>query len=257
MRFDILTIFPEALSGFFSVGVIGQAQEKGLIEVHLHDLRNFTDDPHRVVDDRPYGGGPGMVMKVEPFVRAIEAIKSGGVRSCFLHKSCSEVSNIQKTRPDPIKWRTILLSAQGRLFTEDDAIRFGEYDGLILLCGRYEGVDERVLEFVDEELAIGDYVLSGGELAAAVVVEATARTLPGVVGDYESVKSDSFFRKDRLGPPQYTRPPEFRGLKVPEVLMSGDHKRIAEFRARKAWEKTARNRPDLLGLDLDTENSNG
>ncbi|MCD6142692.1 tRNA (guanosine(37)-N1)-methyltransferase TrmD [Candidatus Bipolaricaulota bacterium] len=251
MRFDIVTIFPEALSGFFSVGVIGQARAAGLLEVHLHDLRDFTDDPHRVVDDRAYGGGPGMVMKVEPFVRAIEAIKSGGVRSCFLHERCGIA------RPDPEGWRTILLSAQGRLFTERDAIRLGKYAGLILLCGRYEGVDERVVEFVDEELSIGDYVLTGGELAAAVVVEATARTIPGVVGDFGSVESDSFFNKERLGPPQYTRPPEFRGLKVPDVLLSGDHKRIEEFRARAAWEKTARNRPDLLGLDLDRENSDG
>lgn len=235
MRFDILTIFPEALSGFFSVGVIGQARAAGLIEVHLHDLRDFTDDPHRVVDDRPYGGGPGMVMKVEPFVRGIEKVKSEASGSL----------------------RTILLSAQGKLFTEDDAIRLGKYDGLILLCGRYEGVDERITEFVDEELSIGDYVLTGGELAAAVVVEATARTLPGVVGDFGSVERDSFFKKGRLGPPQYTRPPVFRGLSVPEVLMNGDHKRIEEFRARKAWEKTARNRPDLLGLDLDRENSDG
>ena len=149
------------------------------------------------------------------------------------------------------------MSAQGRLFTERDAIRLGKYAGLILLCGRYEGVDERVVEFVDEELSIGDYVLTGGELAAAVVVEATARTIPGVVGDFGSVESDSFFNKERLGPPQYTRPPEFRGLKVPDVLLSGDHKRIEEFRARAAWEKTARNRPDLLGLDLDRENSDG
>ena len=251
MEFHIVTIFPEALAGFVSVGVIGQACADRRIAVHLHNLRDFTDDPHRVVDDRPYGGGAGMVMKVEPFVRALEAIKSGAVRSCFLHEEC-DIS-----RPDPAGWRTILVSAQGRLFTEDDAIRLGKYDGLILLCGRYEGVDERVVEFVDEELSIGDYVLTGGELAAAVIVEATARTLPGVVGDYESVRTDSFFRKPRLGPPQYTRPPEFRGLKVPEVLISGDHARIEEFRARKAWEKTARNRPDLLGLDLDTENSNG
>jgi len=252
MRFDILTIFPEALSGFFSVGVLGQARAAGVIDIHLHNLRDFTDDPHRVVDDRPYGGGPGMVMKVEPFVRGIEAIKSGRITACFLHERC----NI--SRPDPVqRWRTILLSAQGKLFTEDDAIRLGKYDGLILLCGRYEGVDERITEFVDEELSIGDYVLTGGELAAAVVVEATARTIPGVVGDFGSVESDSFYKKDRLGPPQYTRPPVFRGLAVPEVLMSGDHKKIEEFRARKAWEKTARNRPDLLGLDLDKENPDG
>lgn len=259
MRFDILTIFPEVLSGFFSIGVLGQAKDKGLLEVHLHDLRDFTDDPHRVVDDRPYGGGPGMVMKVEPFVRGIEATL--GVKSCFLHRDREdlEVSKngaTQKTRLDP-KQRTVLLSSQGRLFTQADAIRWARLDQLILLCGRYEGVDERVTSFVDDEVSIGDYVLAGGEAAAAVIVEATARMLPGVVGRFESVEGDSFYRKTRLGPPQYTRPPVFRGHPVPEVLLSGDHAKIAAFRERRAWEKTARNRPDLLGLDLDRESSDG
>jgi tRNA (guanine37-N1)-methyltransferase len=147
MRFDILSIFPEAFSGFFSVGVLAQAVENGLIEIHSHDLRDFTDDPHRVVDDRPYGGGAGMVMKVDTFVRAID-----GVRSCFL----TYVG--QKTRSDP-EHRTVLLSSQGRLFTQEDAIRWAKLDGLILLCGRYEGVDERLISFIDEEVSIGDYVL--------------------------------------------------------------------------------------------------
>jgi tRNA (guanine37-N1)-methyltransferase len=238
MRFDILTIFPESLSGFFLIGILGQAQAKGLIEVHLHDLREFTDDPHRVVDDRPYGGGPGMVMKVEPFVRGIE-----GVRSSFLHRDHEQ--------------RVILLSSQGRLFRQDDAIRFSKLAGLILLCGRYQGVDERVLAFVDEEISIGDYVLSGGEMAAAVIVEATSRMIPGIVGRFESVKEDSFYAKKCLGPPQYTRPPLFRGHGVPQVLLSGDHSKIDAFRERKAWEKTARNRPDLLGIDLDRKNADG
>ncbi len=255
MHFDILSIFPEAFSGFFSVGVLAQAVENGLIEIHLHDLRDFTDDPHRVVDDRPYGGGAGMVMKVDTFVRAIDEI-----RSSFLtfdpDKDVLQNKVGQETRSDP-KQRTILLSSQGRLFTQDDAIRWAQLDGLILLCGRYEGVDERLISFIDEEVSIGDYVLTGGEVAAAAVIEATARMVPGVVGKFESVETDSFYRKTRLGPPQYTRPPVFRGLSVPEVLLSGDHAKIEAFRERRAWKKTMRNRPDLLGVHLDRDSSDG
>ncbi len=235
MRFDILTIFPEAFSGLLSVGVLGQAADKGLIEIHTHDLRDYSEAPHRVVDDRPYGGGAGMVMQVGPFVRGLEAIRP-------------ELRGTVKT---------VLLSSQGRLFTQEDAIAFSRLDGLILLCGRYEGVDERVAAFVDEEISIGDYVLAGGELPAAVLIEATARMVPGIVGRFESVESDSFFRKDRLGAPQYTRPPVFRGLSVPEVLLGGDHAKIEAFREEQAWAKTARNRPDLLGLRLDRENRDG
>lgn len=235
MRFDILTIFPESLQGFFSTGVLGQAKERGLLEIYLHDLRGFTDDPHRTVDDRPYGGGAGMVMKVEPFVRAIEAVKA----------------KVEEGT------RVVLLSSQGRLFRQEDALRWAGLPGLLLLCGRYEGIDERVSAFVDEEVSIGDYVLTGGEVAAAAIVEATARMCPGVVGKFESVATDSFFCKERLGPPQYTRPPVFRALSVPEVLLSGDHAKIASFREARAWEKTARNRPDLLGLRLDRENPDG
>ncbi len=255
MHFDILSIFPEAFSGFFSVGVLAQAVEKGLIEIHLHDLRDFTDDPHRVVDDRPYGGGAGMVMKVDTFVRAID-----GVRSCFLASGPDgdvlQDKVGQERRSDP-EHRTVLLSSQGRLFTQEDAIRWAKLDDLILLCGRYEGVDERLISFIDEEISIGDYVLTGGEVAAAAVIEATARMVPGVVGKFESVESDSFYRKTRLGPPQYTRPPVFRDLSVPEVLLSGDHAKIEAFRERLAWEKTMRNRPDLLGVHLDRDSSDG
>jgi len=255
MHFDILSIFPEAFSGFFSVGVLAQAVENGLIEIHLHDLRDFTDDPHRVVDDRPYGGGAGMVMRVDTFVRAIDE-----VRSSFLafdpDKDVLQDKVGQKTRSDP-KQRTVLLSSQGRLFRQEDAIRWAQLDGLILLCGRYEGVDERLISFIDEEVSIGDYVLTGGEVAAAAVIEATARMVPGVVGKFESVETDSFYRKTHLGPPQYTRPPVFRGLSVPEVLLSGDHAKIEAFRERRAWEKTMRNRPDLLGVHLDRDSSDG
>ena len=226
MRFDVVSIFPQALGGLLSVGVVGQAWDGGEIAIHFHDLRDFTDDAHRVVDDRPYGGGAGMLLKVEPFVRALEAIRP----------ACGPRTTV------------ILLSAQGKLFGHEDAVRYARGDGLVLLCGRYEGVDERILAFVDEEISIGDFVLAGGEAAAAVVIEATARMLPGVVGKYESVATDSFYGEARLGAPQYTRPPLFRGLGVPDVLLSGDHARIEEFRAREAWKKTAKNRPLLLGL---------
>lgn len=228
MHFDVLTIFPEALRGFISVGILGQAIDNGLISVDLHDLRDFTNDPHRIVDDRPYGGGPGMLLKVEPIVRGIE-----------------EISSEMKGRD----YEKVLLSSQGRLFKQEDAINWGKLDGILLICGRYEGVDERVVDFVDEEVSIGNYVLTGGEAAAAVIIEATARMLAGTVGSFESVESDSFYEKDHLGPPQYTRPPEFRGLSVPEILLSGDHKRIERFRQEKAWEKTMRKRPDLIGLE--------
>ena len=253
MRFDVLTIFPEALAGFLSIGVLGQAIENGLVSAHLHDLRDFTDDPHRVVDDRPYGGGPGMLLKVEPLVRGIEEIASGRIKACFLHEDCAGNTQTQGKTAEPMRRRTVLLSSQGRLFTQNDAIEWGKLDELLLVCGRYEGVDERVVQFVDDEVSIGDYVLTGGEVAAAVIIEATARMLPGIVGRFESVTSDSFYKKDHLGPPQYTRPPEFRGLRVPEVLLSGDHARIERFREERAWEKTMRNRPDLIGLQMAPE----
>jgi len=242
MRFDILTIFPEALRRLLSIGVLGQAQASGVIDVHLHDLRAFTDDPHRIVDDRPYGGGAGMLMKVEPFVRGIESIKTDVAASI-----ADRAPNI----------RTILLSPQGRLLRQADAAAWARLDGIILLCGRYEGVDERIVEFVDDEISFGDYVLAGGETAAAVVVEATARMTPGVVGKFDSIESDSFYDKPRLGSPQYTRPPEFRGLRVPDVLLSGDHAKIEAFREAEAWKKTTRNRPELLGLSLEETTKHG
>jgi len=248
MRFDILTIFPDALRDLLSTGILGQAQTAGVIDVRLHDLREFTDDPHRVVDDRPYGGGAGMLMKVEPFVRGMETIKAD---------SGANVAERDSVRERNGSVRTILLSPQGRLFRQADAADWARLDGLILLCGRYEGVDERVLEFVDEEISIGDYVLAGGEVAAAVVVEATARMTPGVVGKFDSIESDSFYDKPRLGAPQYTRPPEFRGLQVPDVLLSGDHAKIEAFREAEAWKKTARNRPELLGLSLEETTKDG
>lgn len=228
MRFDVVTIFPEMLRPFFSQGILLGAQEKGLIEIHLHDLRVFSPDPRGIVDDRPFGGGAGMVMRPEPFVRAVEAIT-------------------KEVRKKPF---VVILSAQGVLFNQEWAKRLAQERVVVLLCGRYEGVDERVLSFCDLELSIGDFVLAGGELAAAIVVETTARMVPGVVGRFDSVTTDSFYAGPRLGFPQYTRPRVFRGIPVPEILLSGNHERIRRWREKEAWKKTLRNRPDLLGLKI-------
>jgi len=239
VRFDIVTLYPDMLRPFFSQGVLLGAQDKGLVSIHLHDLRVFSPDPRGIVDDRPFGGGAGMVMRPEPFFRAVDAISQELGRRPY----------------------TVLLSAQGRLFDQDLAKQLARVDALTLLCGRYEGVDERVAQAADLELSIGDYVLAGGELAAAVVVEATARMVPGVVGRHASVATDSFYSGPLLGYPQYTRPRTFRGMRVPEVLLSGDHERIRRWRLREAWRKTLRHRLDLLGLKLkartteDTENT--
>ena len=224
MRVDIVTLFPELIEPYFTGGLLAAAIERGVLDVRLHQLRDHTDDPHRQVDDRPYGGGPGMVLKPEPFFRAVEAIEA-------------EVGD----RP-----RVILTSARGRVFNQTTAQALSREPGIVILCGRYQGVDERVTSIVDEELSIGDYVLSGGELPALVMAEAIGRLVPGVVGNLDSLDADSFAESALLGPPQYTRPPEFRGLGVPEVLLSGDHAEIERWRREQARETTRRNRPDLL-----------
>ncbi|MBC7348839.1 MAG: tRNA (guanosine(37)-N1)-methyltransferase TrmD [Candidatus Aminicenantes bacterium] len=222
MRFDIITIFPGMFAGLFSAGVIKKAIEKGVLEIRIHDLRDYTTDKHRQVDDRPYGGLEGMVLKPEPIFRAVEALK------------------------EPEGSVTCLLTPQGQKFDSGLAEQLASSRQVILICGRYEGVDERVIEhLVDREISIGDYVLSGGELAAAVVVEAVSRFVPGVVGKEESVRHDSF-TTGLLDFPQYTRPREFRGHRVPTVLFSGDHQKIARWRLKKALEKTLARRPDLL-----------
>jgi tRNA (guanine37-N1)-methyltransferase len=223
MRFDIITIFPEMFTSWFSAGIIKKALEKKVIDIKVHDLRDYTTDKHRQVDDRPYGGLEGMVLKPEPIFRAVEEIRQAGASTL-----------------------TCLLSPQGELFNSILAEKLAKYEQLILICGRYEGVDERVAEYlVDKEISIGDYVLTGGELAAAVVVEAISRFVPGVVGKEGSVRQDSF-TTGLLDFPQYTRPREFRGYRVPSVLFSGDHKKIARWRRKKALEKTLVRRPDLL-----------
>ncbi len=225
MRVRVLTIFPELFEPFLSTSLIGRAREKGLLDVQVYDLRSFTEDRHRSVDDEPYGGGGGMVMTAPPWIRAVRAVAEGGT-----------------------PWR-VLLSPQGARLDEAKVRELAaraEGEGLVLLCGRYEGIDERVREtVVDEEVSIGDYVLSGGELPAMVLIEALSRQVPGVVGLADSVANDSF-RAGLLDHPHYTRPPVVEGLGVPEVLLSGDHAAIRRWREREALRATAAKRPDLL-----------
>ena len=235
MRFDILTIFPNFFAGPLDHGILSRAIAAGTVEVAMHDLRDFTHDRHRTVDDRPFGGGEGMVLKAQPIFECVESL--GGIAA----------------RPDRDLTRqsVILLSAQGKRFTQATALRLAGLDRVVLICGRYEGVDERVCELLaDEELSIGDYVLSGGELAAAVVLDATARLLPGVLGNDTSAAFESFQETGHgeglLDCPHWTRPADFRGWKAPEVLLNGNHEQIRRFRKESAIAKTARLRRDLL-----------
>ncbi len=230
MTFHVVTIFPEFFRGPFEHGVVARAREEGKLEIRIHNLRDWTGDRHKTVDDRPFGGGEGMLLKPEPLFAAVETIfpeRARGDRAAGRH--------------------VVLLSAQGRKFDQAAARRLGASEELLLICGRYEGVDERVAEHLaDEELAIGDYVLSGGELAAAVVVDAIARLIPGVLGNADSAVFESFSAEaGGLDCPQYTRPADFRGWRVPEILLSGNHEQIRRWREQAALEKTARLRPDL------------
>ncbi len=249
MRFDIITVFPEFFDGPFRFGVLGRAMDTGLVHVNIHNLREFTTDRHQTVDDRPFGGGEGMVLKPEPISRAVESL---GVA--------------EKSMRNPARERVVLLSAQGKPFTQSVAREMAAVERVVLLCGRYEGIDERVNTLVaDMELSIGDYVISGGELAAAIVVDAVGRLLPGVLGNRDSARYESFAAREEstemvddprpssacdsgglLDYPHYTRPPEFCGLAVPQVLTSGNHEEIRRWRRRQSLEKTLRNRPELL-----------
>lgn len=222
MKFDILTLFPNMFSSPLRESILGKAVEKELIQIQTINIRDFTVDKHQVVDDAPYGGGQGMVMKVEPIARAIESVKS----------------------QYPSAW-TIYLTPQGKPFDQDSVRRLSTQPHLVLLCGRYEGVDERAREFIDEEISIGDYVLTGGELAAMVLIDAVSRFIPGVLGSDRSAEEDSFFNS-LLEYPQYTRPFDFRGRRVPEVLLSGNHSAISLWRRREAIKRTSLRRPDLL-----------
>ena len=229
MTFHVLTIFPEFFNGPFEHGVIERARRAGLIQIQVHDLRTWTQDRHKTVDDRPFGGGEGMVLKAGPIFEAVESIW-----------------------PDREKGqgrKVVLLSAQGRKFDQSVAREFAGLSELLLICGRYEGVDERVAEHLsDEELSVGDFVLSGGELAAAMVVDVVARLKEGVLGNSDSTVYESFGEDGLLDCPQYTRPAEFRGWKAPDVLLGGNHEQIRKWRQGAAREKTARLRPDLLRM---------
>jgi len=220
---EVLTLFPRMIAAPLEESILGKAREKGLLRVQVTDIREFADGKHRVTDDVPYGGGAGMVMKPEPLVAAIEAARQRGPGA-----------------------RVVLLSPQGPRFNQGKAQELAGHGALILVCGRYEGVDERVLRWVDEELSLGDFVLTGGELAALAVIDAIARLVPGVLGNELSAQSESFSGEGLLEGPQYTRPPEFRGLRVPEVLLSGDHEKIARWRQDQAVARTRERRPDLL-----------
>ncbi|GAC1662636.1 MAG: tRNA (guanosine(37)-N1)-methyltransferase TrmD [Candidatus Acidiferrum sp.] len=261
MRFDLITIFPEFFSGPLEHGILRRARETGVVEVEMQDLRVFTKDRHRSVDDRPFGGGEGMVLKPEPLFEAVEALLG-----------CSVGTAEQKSSPDP-KMAIVLMSAGGKLFKQSTARRYANLDRVVLICGRYEGVDERVAEHLaTEEISIGDYVLSGGELPAALILDAVTRLLPGALGNQASSQNESFsgdeggametlevpeHAKDAddeptgvlLDFPHYTRPAEYRGWSVPEVLIGGNHAEIARWRRAAALEKTRRNRPDLLSTD--------
>ncbi len=236
MIFDVITIFPEFFCGILEHGLLKRAIGGSYVSIRLHDLRDFAEDTHRSVDDRPFGGGPGMVFKPEPLFRAVESIQAQ-----------------QSGR----RGRVVLLTPQGQVLNQRRVEELSREPGLILICGRYEGVDERVAaHLATDEISIGDYVLSGGELAAAVIMEAVARLLPGVLGNQQSAISDSFAMAAAspgggeaaglLDFPQYTRPAEFRGWKAPEVLLSGNHQQIREWRAQQALAKTYKNRPDLI-----------
>ena len=230
LRFDIITIFPDFFGALFDYGIVRRARAAGLVEIVAHDLRGWTTGKHRVVDDRPFGGGDGMVLKPEPLFAAVESL-TGACRA----------RELRGTRK-----RVVLLSPQGRVFAQEVARELAGAEQVVLICGRYEGVDERVAErLVTDEISVGDYVLSGGEPAAVVVVDAVVRLLPGALGSETSSVNESF-SEGLLDCPHYTRPPEFRGMRVPEVLLGGNHAEIARWRRREALRKTKRNRPDLL-----------
>jgi tRNA (guanine37-N1)-methyltransferase len=255
MKIDLLTIFPEFFRGPLDYGIIRRAREAGLVTIEVHDLRSFAHDRHKTVDDRPFGGGEGMVLKPEPIFECIESL---------------QVASRDARLTGPARQSVVLLSAQGQRFDQNIAAELAALDRIALICGRYEGVDERVGEHLaDRELSVGDYVLSGGELGAAVIVDAVTRLIPGAVGNEASTQQESFTaglqpqHSDRpdstcasgglLDYPHYTRPADFRGMAVPEVLASGNHEEIRRWRRRTALEKTLRNRPDLLHQALLSE----
>jgi len=240
MRFDIISIFPDFFNALLSYGVTGRAIEKGIIDIKAHDLRGYTTDAHRTTDDAPYGGGPGMVMKVEPLSRALRAIKGGGPKEGGQSEAAP-----QRDERSELRSKVILTTPQGRPFTQRLAKDFAALDQIVIICGRYEGVDERIRDLVDMEVSIGDYILTGGEIPALVFIDAVSRLIPGVLGSGAS-KDDDSFSAGLLEYPQYTRPPEFMGAKVPEVLLGGDHGRIEKYRRKESLRRTLAKRPELI-----------
>ncbi len=255
MKIDILTIFPDFFRGPLDYGIVRRARETGLVEIRIHDLRSFTKDKHRTVDDRPFGGGEGMVLKPEPIFECLESL--GDIRP--------REERVAQPETAPTKQSVVLLSAQGGRLDQTLAAQLSALDRMVLICGRYEGVDERISEHLaDREISIGDYVLSGGELGAAVILDTVTRLIPGAVGNQNSTRQESFTEASHAselavdGPnatcgsgglldyPHYTRPADFRGMTVPEVLMNGNHDEIRSWRRKTALAKTLRNRPDLL-----------
>ena len=231
MKFDIVTIFPEIFDSYFNESILKRAQSKKLIKIKVHNLRDYAKDKHKTVDDTPYGGGAGMVLKIEPIYRAISSIISNNQ---FPISNKILKSKLQK----PKKTRIILFSAKGKSFTQKDVKRLTKYDNLILICGRYEGVDERVIKNIaDEEISIGDYVLTGGEIPAMAIVDSVSRLIPGVLGNEESSKYESHSSEGYLEHSQYTKPEDFQGWKVPKVLLSGNHKEIEKWRKKKSKNK--------------------
>lgn len=226
MRFDVLTLFPEIFNGYLSQSLLNKAIEQGLVDVQLHNIRDWAKDKHRMVDDRPFGGGPGMVMKVEPVVECVEDVKER----------------------NGDKGHLITLTPQGKRLDQPTVERLATYENLMLLCGRYEGFDQRIIDILEpEELSVGDYILNGGEVAAMVVIDTVVRLIPGVLGDESSNVDDSFSEGNRLLEfAQYTRPREYRGHEVPNVLLSGDHEAIAQWRRQQSYLKTKQRRTDLL-----------
>ena len=224
MRFDILTLFPELIEAVLKESIIGRARENKIIDIHTHNIRDYSRDRHRRVDDTPYGGGMGMLMGAEPIYDCFKALEKELGKKPYL----------------------VYASPQGKVFCEDDAKRLSQKENIAVLCGHYEGIDRRIVDLiVDEEISIGDYILTGGEIPACVIVDATSRLLPGVLSDSECYEKESIYR-GILEEPQYTRPAEFMGLKVPEVLLSGNHEKIEKWRKEAALELTRKNRPDLL-----------
>lgn len=233
IQIDVLTIFPEYFTIPLQNSLLGKAIQEGIMKVKIHNIRDFAKDKHKTVDDTPYGGGPGMVMKCEPIFDAIDALKGS-----------NSLEHI------------ILLSPGGKILTQDKVKEMAQWKDFVLICGRYEGVDERIVEnLITEEISIGDYVLSGGELPALVVIEAISRMLPGVIGEWESVTNDSLY-DGLLSYPQYTKPAEFRGMKVPEILLSGNHEKIRIWREEQSLSRTKKKRPDLLEKYLEKKKTN-